>query len=65
MGADLNDFFLNTPMPHLEFMKIHRKYLPQEIIEAYDLEKKITADGYIYPHKTRHVWFQTSRKTSI
>ena len=48
MAADLKDFFLNTPMPHPEFMKIYRKYLTQEIIDAYDLEKKLIADGYIY-----------------
>ena len=65
MAADLKDFFLNTPMPHPEFMKIHRNHLPQEIIKAYDLEKRLTADGYIYPHKTRYVWFKTSRKTSL
>ena len=35
-------------MKRHEFMKIHRRYLPQEIIDAYDLETKFTHDGYIY-----------------
>ena len=65
MAADLKDFFLKTPMPHPEYMKIQRKYLPREIIEAYDPEGKFTADGCIYTHKTRYVWFKTSRETSL
>ena len=38
-------------------MKIHRKYLPQEIINEYDLEIKITADGYIYIRIKRGTYF--------
>ena len=48
MAADLKDFFLKTPMKRHEFMKIYRRYPPQEIIEAYDLENKISHDDHIY-----------------
>ena len=50
MAAGLKDFFLKTktPMYRPEFMKIHCRYFPQEIIDAYDLTEKITQDGHIY-----------------
>ena len=35
-------------MKRHEFMKINRRYFPQEIIDEYNLESKITPDGYIY-----------------
>ena len=48
MGADLKDFFLKTPMKEPKFMKVHKQYFPEEIIEAYNLHDKITSDGYVY-----------------
>ena len=37
MPVDLKDSPLKNPMQRPEFMKIHRKNFPQEIIDAYDL----------------------------
>ena len=65
MAADLKDFFLKTPMPHPEFMKIHRKYLPQEIIDAHNLEQKITLDGYIYIRIKRGMYGLKRRRKII
>ena len=55
---------METPMPHPECMNIHPKYLPQEIIDTYDIEQKITADGYIYiyPYKMWNVWLKQAAR---
>ena len=47
MSADLKDFFLASPMATPENMRIHRKYIPQDIIDKYHLETKFNND-YIY-----------------
>ena len=48
MVVDLMDFSLKPPMERPEFMKIHQRLFPIEILEAYKLHDKITKDGYIY-----------------
>ena len=48
MTADLKDFFLNTPMDRAEYMKIQYKYFPKEVRSAYNLDKIVTTDGWIY-----------------
>ena len=45
---DIKDFFLATPMSQPEYMKIHIKNFPQDIIDQYGLLQKVTADGYVY-----------------
>ena len=47
MADDLKYFFLKTPMKRHVFMKIHRRYLPQEIIKAYELENIFLHDDHI------------------
>ena len=47
MSLDLNHFFLATPMPNPEYMKVAYKYFPQDIIDKYELNKKVH-QGYIY-----------------
>ena len=48
MSADLKDFFLATPMEGDEFMKVKYKYFPEDIQNWYELDKKVTPDGYIF-----------------
>lgn len=48
MSCDLKDFFFATPMNTPEYMKIHMTYFPQDIIDQYYLNGKVTSDGYIY-----------------
>ena len=36
-SADLKDFFLASPMDKPEYAKVHIKYIPQDIIEQYNL----------------------------
>ncbi len=47
MSLDLKDFFLATPMPNPEFMKVPFKYFPQDIVDKYKLSTKLHND-YIY-----------------
>ena len=47
LSMDLKDFFLASPMPEPEFMKIHRRYIPEDIIIKYNLEQKFD-NNYIY-----------------
>ena len=48
MSVDLKDFFLATPMAKAEYMKISIKNFPPDIIDFYNLQDKISKDGYIY-----------------
>ena len=48
MSADLKEFFLATPMEGDEFMKVKYKYFPENIRNRYELDKKVTPDGYIF-----------------
>ena len=47
--GDLKDFFLVSDMVIYQYMRIHRKYLTQEVIEEYGLTNAhFDAKGYIY-----------------
>jgi hypothetical protein len=47
--ADLKDFFLQSTMKIFQYMRIHRRYLPQEIIDEYTLtDDYFDAKGYVY-----------------
>ena len=48
MSADLKDFSLATPMEGDEFIKVMYKYFPENIRNWYELDKKVTPDGYIF-----------------
>ena len=47
MSADLKDHFLASPMNRPEYMKIPYKYFPDDIIQKYNLQNKVS-NGYIY-----------------
>ena len=48
MCADIKDHFLATPMDHPEYMRVQYKYIPNDIRHRYNLNSKVTSDGYIY-----------------
>lgn len=48
MTLDVKNFYLNTPMIRYEYVKIKIDDIPEEIIVEYNLEEKVTPDGYIY-----------------
>eukprot|EP00957_Ditylum_brightwellii_P180694 13764895-Ditylum_brightwellii.AAC.1 len=48
MMADINNFYLNTPLDWYKYMRMKYDILPQEIIDKYELDKLVTRDGHIY-----------------
>jgi hypothetical protein len=46
MTADITDFYLNTPMPRYEYMRIPTKDIPQTIMEQYNLAP-LVHKGYV------------------
>ena len=46
--ADIKDFFLATPMHECEYMKVHVRHIPDDIVKRYNLTEKKTADNHIY-----------------
>ena len=42
--ADIKDFFLATSMEETEYMKVHLKYFPDDIINRYCLRKVATTN---------------------
>ena len=47
LTMDLKDMFLHTPMKKPEYMKVHIKYFPADIIQQYALNN-LAHNGYIY-----------------
>ena len=48
MSIDVSSFYLNTPLPRYEYLKLKLSDVPQEVIDEYDLTKKATSDGHVY-----------------
>jgi hypothetical protein len=48
MTMDIKDFYLNTPMPRFEYMRLRTADMPDDVIEHYHLRDKATHDGYVY-----------------
>ena len=40
--------FLNTPMTSPEYMKVHKKYFPTDIIQRYNLNALVHTNDYVY-----------------
>ena len=47
MTADVKDFYLNTPMPTYEYMRLPIQVIPDEIISQYNLLPLVN-NGYVY-----------------
>jgi hypothetical protein len=49
MSADIKDFYLGTVLSRVAYMKIHRRYLPHETIQYFDIDNSTWWEGdYIY-----------------
>ena len=48
MTIDISNFYLNSPLPCPEFVKIKINNIPEEIIKEYKLRNKVTPQGYVY-----------------
>ena len=36
MCIDIKNFYLRTPMKYFQYMRIHKKIIPQEVLDDYD-----------------------------
>ena len=46
--GDLKNFYLGTPLPRPEYMRVHITDVPNEIIDQYDLRSKADDRGWVY-----------------
>ena len=53
---DIKDFYLNTPMKRPEYMRLKITYIPDEIIDQYNLKSLVTQDGYVYCEMTKGIY---------
>jgi hypothetical protein len=47
MMMDIRNFYIGTPLPRFEYMKMLLSRFPEEIIQKYNL-KAIAVDGWVY-----------------
>jgi hypothetical protein len=58
---DIKNYYLGTPLPMYEYMRLPISILPDEIIDKYGL-KKFVADAWVYLEiRKGYVRFETSR----
>ena len=48
MNIDIKDFYLNTSMQRFEYMKLKLSNLPADFVKHYNLNAKVTKDGYVF-----------------
>ena len=46
--VDIKNFYLMTPLPRHEFLRLKLSDMPDNVIEHYGLKAKATPDGYVY-----------------
>ena len=37
MCIDIKNFYLGTPMKYFQYMRIHKKIIPREVLDKYDI----------------------------
>jgi hypothetical protein len=53
---DISNFYLNSPLPCPEFVKIKINDIPEEIINKYKLCGKVTPNGFVYIIATKGMY---------
>ena len=48
MTIEISNFYLMTPLNRPEYIRIHIRYIPDEIIAEYKLKIKSEANGEVY-----------------
>jgi hypothetical protein len=46
--VDIKDFYLCIPMKRLEYMRLKKTDIPEEIMREYKSQELVTEDGYVY-----------------
>ena len=54
--VDIKNFYLMTPLPRHEFLRLKLADMPDNVIEHYELNKIATADGSIYVRVKRGMY---------
>jgi len=54
MTADIVDFYLNTPLPRPEYMKVNCKFIPPDIMAEFSLDSYVD-DGSVLFEVTKGV----------
>ena len=52
----ISNFYLNSPLPRPEFVKIKISNIPEEIINEYKLRNKVTPHGFVYIMATKGMY---------
>ncbi len=56
MTMDISNFYLNSPLPRPEFIRIKLSNIPGKIIVDYMLREKATSNGSIYSMATKGMY---------
>jgi len=48
MCVNIKDYFLATLMQYPKYIRVRYKYIPDDIQEYYNLDPKVTNDGWLY-----------------
>ena len=56
MTIDISNFYLMTPIKHSEYIRIHVREIPDEIIKEYKLKGKKYAKGAVYIVANRGIY---------
>ena len=52
----ISNFYLNSPLPCPEFIKIKLSNIPKEIIDEYKLRGKVTTNSFVYISATKGMY---------
>ena len=53
MTINISNFYLNSPLPHSEYIKIKINNISEEVIKEYKLRDKVTLNDYVYIMATK------------
>ncbi len=56
MTINISNFYLNSPLPHPEFIKIKHSNIPDKIINKYNLRDKATPTNSVYIITTKRMY---------
>jgi hypothetical protein len=48
MVVDIKEFYLNTPLERYEYMRLPLSMIPDEIIQQYQLQQRVTTNSWVY-----------------
>ena len=53
---NISNMYLNTPLQEYQYMQFNISMVPQEMIDHYDLQSKVTGDGWLYWKKRKAIY---------